>query len=239
MRLDLIDQGEDRSERFPSCLPSLFLVLSIPPISSPKSCQCSSRSPFPTLATPNNHLDNECAIGLATSSVRPKKPKSIDMRLDLIKERTGQNVFRPVFLPCSWSYQSRQFRHIAALPFLHDTPLSTSTPTPFPPHTSPHHTTSSQPFQSPRCSPRQGPTYLSLPLNSTHFVLPIPVPMSACMHNASTSYKPSLTPVLSPHHTLKQGTQHTCQPRTHCQMLVFKLFRVLHYPCLCLLSCLT
>ncbi len=46
-------------------------------------------------------VDNECAIGLATSSVRPKKSKSIDMRLDWIRERAGQNFFRLVFLPLS------------------------------------------------------------------------------------------------------------------------------------------
>ncbi len=47
-------------------------------------------------------VDNECAIGLATSSVRLKKSKSIDMRLDWLKERAGQQFFRLVFIP--WSY---------------------------------------------------------------------------------------------------------------------------------------
>jgi hypothetical protein len=45
----------------------------------------------PQQSHPLLFVDNECAIGLATSSVRPKKSKSIDMRLDWIKERTGQN----------------------------------------------------------------------------------------------------------------------------------------------------
>ena len=31
---------------------------------------------------PRLFVDNECAIGLTTSSVRPKKSKSIDMSLD-------------------------------------------------------------------------------------------------------------------------------------------------------------
>jgi hypothetical protein len=58
------------------------------------------------LGHPNSHLpllfvDNECAINLATSSVRPKKSKSIDMRLDWLKERASQQFFRLVFLPGS------------------------------------------------------------------------------------------------------------------------------------------
>ncbi len=44
-------------------------------------------------------VDNECAIGLATSSVRPKKSKSINMRLDRLKERVSQHFLRLVFLP--------------------------------------------------------------------------------------------------------------------------------------------
>ncbi len=91
-----------------------------------------SRSPSPTLATPQQSppllfVDNECAIGLATSSVRPKKSKSIDMRLDWIKER-AQNFFRLVFLPGLinpadfFTKILPVYRHIAALPFLHGTP---------------------------------------------------------------------------------------------------------------------
>jgi hypothetical protein len=38
----------------------------------------------PQQSPPLLFIDNECAIGLATSSVRPKKSKSIDMRLDWI-----------------------------------------------------------------------------------------------------------------------------------------------------------
>jgi hypothetical protein len=44
-------------------------------------------------------VDNECAIGLVTSSVRPKKSKSIDMFIDWLKERASQQFFRLVFLP--------------------------------------------------------------------------------------------------------------------------------------------
>ena len=38
-------------------------------------------------------VDNQCAIGLATATVRPKKSKSIDMRLDWIVDRVEQNQF--------------------------------------------------------------------------------------------------------------------------------------------------
>ncbi len=53
----------------------------------------------PQQSPPLLFVDNECAIGLATFSVRPKKSESMDMRLDWIKERAGQNFFRLVFLP--------------------------------------------------------------------------------------------------------------------------------------------
>jgi hypothetical protein len=74
-------------------------------------------------------VDNECAIGLATSSVRPKKSKSIDMRLDWMKERASQKFFRLIFLPGLinpadfFTKLLPVYRHIAALPFLHG-PLS-------------------------------------------------------------------------------------------------------------------
>jgi hypothetical protein len=79
----------------------------------------------PQQSPPLLFVDNECAIGLATSSVRPKKSKSIDMRLDWIKERAGQNFFRLVFLPGLinpadfFTKILPVYRHIAALPFLH------------------------------------------------------------------------------------------------------------------------
>ncbi len=53
----------------------------------------------PQQSPPLLFINNECAIGLATSSVRPKKSKSIDMRLDWIRERAGQKFSRLVFLP--------------------------------------------------------------------------------------------------------------------------------------------
>ncbi len=98
----------------------------------------------PQQSPPLLFVDNECAIGLATSSVRPKKSKSIDMRPDWIKERAGQNFFRLVFLP-DWPHQPRRLLHktLACLPshrrptFPSRHPLSSSTPTPFrchPPH---------------------------------------------------------------------------------------------------------
>jgi hypothetical protein len=75
-------------------------------------------------------VDNECAIGLATSSVRPKKSKSIDMRLDWLKERASQQFFRLVFLPGLinpadfFTKILPVYRHLAALPFLHGTPYT-------------------------------------------------------------------------------------------------------------------
>jgi hypothetical protein len=46
----------------------------------------------PQQSPPLLFVDNGCAIGLETSSVRPKKSKSIDMHLDWMKERAvGEN----------------------------------------------------------------------------------------------------------------------------------------------------
>ena len=47
--------------------------------------------------------DNECAIGLATETVRPKKSKSIDMRFDWLRCRVRQNLFS-----ISWISGDRQ-----------------------------------------------------------------------------------------------------------------------------------
>ncbi len=133
----------------------------------------------PQNSPPFLFVDNECAIGLATSSIRPKKSKSIDMRLDWIRERAGQNFFCLVFLPGLinpadfFTKILPVYRHISALPFLHGTPHHSS-PTQFCPHTTPPtipHNPQSPPIQSPRCSPPQGPTYLSLPLTSNITVL--------------------------------------------------------------------
>jgi hypothetical protein len=87
----------------------------------------------PQQSLPLLFVDNECAIGLATFSVRPKKSKSIDMRLDWIKERAGQNFFRLVFLPglINPDQNLAVYRHIAALPFLHGTPYHPQPPHPF------------------------------------------------------------------------------------------------------------
>jgi hypothetical protein len=92
----------------------------------------------PQQSPPLLFVDNECAIGLATSSVRPKKSKLIDMRLDWLKERVGQQFFRLIFLPGLITPADffikilLVFRHIAALPFLHGTPY------PIPPALKPH-----------------------------------------------------------------------------------------------------
>jgi hypothetical protein len=47
--------------------------------------------------------DNECAIGLATETFRPKKSKSIDMRFDWLRCRVRQNLFS-----ISWISGDRQ-----------------------------------------------------------------------------------------------------------------------------------
>jgi hypothetical protein len=47
---------------------------------------------YPQPPTPV-YVDNKCAIGLATSTVRPRKSKSIDMRFDWIRDRVKQNMF--------------------------------------------------------------------------------------------------------------------------------------------------
>ncbi len=88
----------------------------------------------------------------------------------------------------------------------------------------PHPTLSPSLIQSPR--QRQGPTYLSLPLTSTHFVLPFPFPCHIASRQTQTC---PCWPLSFPH-----PAQRTCQPRTHRRMLVFNNFRVLHYSCLCL-----
>jgi hypothetical protein len=115
----------------------------------------------PQQSHPLLFVDNECAIVLATSSVRPKKSKSIDMRLDWIKERAGQNCFRLVFLPGLinpadfFTKILPTYRHIAAIPFLQSS------------------------LQSSRCSHQQGPPYLSLPLTQPHFFYTCPRPLAS------------------------------------------------------------
>jgi hypothetical protein len=47
---------------------------------------------YPQPPTPV-YVDNLCAIGLATSTVRPKKSKSIDMIFDWIRDRVRQKLF--------------------------------------------------------------------------------------------------------------------------------------------------
>ncbi len=157
----------------------------------------------PQQTPPLLFVDNECAIGLAISSVRPKKSKSIDMCLDWIKERTSQNVFRLVFLPGLTNPADfftkilPIYRHIAALPFLH-----ANVPT-----------TANVPSRRDAVRDRDQPTtYISPPLtlniNITTFCLP-PVSMPAC--NASKKsllYPCSSSPPLS----FKQGkgTRNSC-----------------------------
>jgi hypothetical protein len=103
----------------------------------------------PQQSPPLLFVDNECAIGLATSSVRPKKSMSIDMRLEWLKERASQLFFRLVFLsglinPADFFTKILPvYRHIAALPFLHGTPYPISyAPTPHPITPLPRHRSS-------------------------------------------------------------------------------------------------
>jgi hypothetical protein len=80
------------------------------------------------LSLPPLFIDNECAIGLATSTVRQKKSKSIDMRLDWLMDRVTQKLFHLCFIPGVINPSDfftkilSFYRHIAALPFLHGTP---------------------------------------------------------------------------------------------------------------------
>jgi hypothetical protein len=180
----------------------------------------------PQQSPPLLFVDNECAIGLATSSVRPKKSKSIDMRLDWIKERAGQNFFCLVFLsglinPADFFTKILPvYRHITALPFLHGTPYHPQPPHPFRHPPLPHHTPSPQPFMS----SRQGPTYLSLPLTPPH--LYFTNPRSPCQHvTLLTSLR--CTPVLLPHRYAGIPT-HLTTPAPPPD-IGFKPFRVLHY----------
>jgi hypothetical protein len=43
--------------------------------------------------------DNECAVGLANNTIRPKMSKSINMRLHWVQDRVRLNQFRVVFVP--------------------------------------------------------------------------------------------------------------------------------------------
>ena len=45
------------------------------------------------------YCDNECAVGLASDTVRAKKSKSIDMRFDWIRDRVRQGQLLVTFLP--------------------------------------------------------------------------------------------------------------------------------------------
>ena len=80
--------------------------------------------------------DNECAIGLASETVRPKKSKSIDMRFDWIIDRVRQHQFKIQF--CSGILNRSDFftkplsvqGHVAAMPWFASTP---TTPPPLPP----------------------------------------------------------------------------------------------------------
>ncbi len=82
--------------------------------------------PSPTVTLSYSLTTNaRSVLRLATSSVRPKKSKSIYMRLDWMKERAGQRFFRLIFLPGLinpadfFTKILPVYRHIAALPFLH------------------------------------------------------------------------------------------------------------------------
>ncbi len=172
----------------------------------------------PQQSPPLLFVDNECAIGLASSSVRPKKSKSIDMRLDWLKERASQQLFRLVFFPGLinpadfFTKILPVYRDIAALPFLHDTPY----PTFFaPPHLP--HTPSSPSLQSSRCSLRQGLPYHSLPLTSPHLFY---LHRLLCVH-ASRLTRLCYSLILSP--SLSRGTNALANPGSTAGCCSFKL----------------
>jgi hypothetical protein len=127
----------------------------------------------PQQSHPLLFIDNECAIGLATSSVRPKKSKSIDaFRLD---EGEGESTILRSCLP-SRPHQPRQLLHqnASCLPPHSNTPfpsrhsLSPSNFTPVCASLPPHHNPSPSPpsVQSQPCSQRQGSSSPILPLTS-------------------------------------------------------------------------
>ncbi len=126
----------------------------MPPFLVVGRCWLSTRSHSPTLATPNSRLPFFLSITNALSVLRllwfrPKKSKSMDMRLDWLKERVSQHFLRLVFLPGLinpadfFTKILPVYRHLAALPFLHGTPYYPQTqntsPTPNPPK--PNHLT--------------------------------------------------------------------------------------------------
>jgi hypothetical protein len=158
------------------------------------------------------------------------------MRLDWLKERASQQFFRLVFLPGLinpadfFTKILPIYRHIAALPFFHGTPY----PTPFTPNPPSHHTTPPRSFQSPRCSPRQGPTRLSHPLTSPHFVFN--PPCTPCLRASRlTCLCPAL--LLSPPSSRGNNALALAHPGPTAGCFFFLASCVLHYSCLC--SCLT
>ncbi len=133
------------------------------------------------------------------------------MRLDWLKERASQQLFRLVFLPglinpadlFLFTKILLVYRHIAALPFLHGTPYPILfAPKPHPITSHPRHRSSRRDAV---LDSRQGPTYPSLPLTSPHFRLPlgyhlplILCPLSSVLFASFASNISLLTPVLSP-----------------------------------------
>jgi hypothetical protein len=122
----------------------------------------------PQQSPPLLFVDNECAIGLATSSVCPKKSKSIDMRLDWLKERVSQKFLRLVFLPGLINLSDfftkilPVYRHIAALPFLHGTPYYPQpTHTITPPNTTATHPPHARPSRRDAATDRDPPSLSS------------------------------------------------------------------------------
>jgi hypothetical protein len=64
---------------------------------------CDERSILSSLGYPQPPTiilcDNECAVGLANNTIRPKMSKSINMRLHWVQDRVRLNHFRVVFVP--------------------------------------------------------------------------------------------------------------------------------------------
>jgi hypothetical protein len=110
---------------------------------TPKRVSTNAKSSTPPVA-PNPlwssiWCDNECAIGLASETARPKESKSIDVRFDWVIDRARQHQFdiqfrhgalnRSDFFTKLLSVQG----HVAAMPWHAQTPKTPPSPPPVPP----------------------------------------------------------------------------------------------------------
>ncbi len=187
----------------------------------------------PQQSPPPLFVDNECAIGLATSSVRPKKSKLIDMRLDWVKERVSQHFLRLVFLP-GLINPSDFFTNVLPVSCisphftLPPSPSFTAPPTILKPYTLPPipsqpHTPPTQHHLSPdSVVGTQRATGIHLPSHhlsfTTYLFLPFIFPLKMCI----ASNKPLPTPVSFP--PLRRGSNASSNPGPAAGCWSFKSF---------------